>query len=185
MTGYVIPVAQSLIHDICGAQVQPFLLGFMDVEGEGKGVRSHQWPMFFAEDTNAESSNMLTADPCKVKYKITDTAHGHASDQTTLKDTVVNPTQDSMAVARHLVQLFAPENTYVADLCAGSGTFAIAAVLEGRNALAFDTDKNQRAGFVARCASVNSAIEIAHEKARKDPKYDPSDPSFKVLPRLQ
>lgn len=48
--------------------------------------------------------------------------------------------QQSVDIARYFIKIFSPERATVLDPCAGTGTFLIAALLEGRNAYGYELD---------------------------------------------
>ena len=87
------------------------------------------------------------------------------------KKVIINPCQDPISLARQLVRTFSKKGTYVADFCAGSGTFALAAVLEKRHAFALDTDAKQLAGLKERLASVQRSIDKEHSSAKDEVNY--------------
>ena len=80
---------------------------------------------------------------------------------------VVNETQFGLKCARELVRMFTKEADVVLDLCAGSGSFSVAALLERRYAITLDSDPTQKEGFVARVKSTQTQVEEQHTKLSK------------------
>ncbi|GAI65948.1 unnamed protein product [marine sediment metagenome] len=48
--------------------------------------------------------------------------------------------QQSVDIARYFIKTFSAESATVLDPCAGTGTFLVAALLEGRNAYGYEQD---------------------------------------------
>ena len=120
---------------------------------------------FFHEDDEGKhpmaASNVISFAPCQRKYKT-------STDATLASATkVVNPCQDSLKLARFIVTTFSAPEDLVVDMCSGSGTYSIAAALERRQALAFDTDKDQQFGFESRLLHIQSMVEDEQSKWAK------------------
>ena len=93
------------------------------------------------------------------------------------KGKVLNAAQDNLNIARGIflllsvtiipvlefVRLFSDPDDAVLDLYSGSMTFACAAILERRNAVAIDNDPQQRAGAQARVYNVAAKIKAEHQ----------------------
>lgn len=54
----------------------------------------------------------------------------------------VHPTQKPVALCEYLIQTYTQPGELVADICAGSGTTAVAALRTGRSFVCFEKDPN-------------------------------------------
>jgi hypothetical protein len=74
---------------------------------------------------------------------------------------VINPCQDPVPLLRDLIRHFSHENDWVLDLMCGSGSTSIAAALEGRHAVAVDTDRDQLfKGVLSRVNALNKEAAL-------------------------
>ena len=109
-------------------------------------------------------SNAISYTPCTHKFSMV----VHASDSSAPEGKrVVNETQFGLKCARELVRMFTKEADVVLDLCAGSGSFSVAALLERRYAITLDSDPTQKEGFVARVKLAQPQVEEQHTKLSK------------------
>ena len=123
--------------------------------------------------------NGITVPPNQQRWKATEVGNTSADSK------VVNPCQDSLRLCRFLVRTFSKPGDFVVDMCSGSGTYSVAALLERRHALAFDTDPRQKHGFMTRLLNIQKLVDKEQEKcaAAKAPHDDPEyvwDPEFHV-----
>lgn len=68
--------------------------------------------------------------------------------------TVQHPTQKPVELLRYLIRTFTNEGETVLDNCMGSGTTAVAAVLEHRHFIGFELNADYHAIATARVAKV-------------------------------
>lgn len=87
------------------------------------------------------------------------------------KQRVLNPCQESMPLMRALLIAFGKRDTMVFDWASGSGSFVIAATYEGVDSFGLDSDPSQKAGFLARLASTQKALDDNFHKNKTSVEY--------------
>ena len=70
----------------------------------------------------------------------------------------VHPTQKPVELCEYLIRTYTSEGEVVADLCAGSGTTAVAALNTGRRFLCFETAPTIYAPALERIAKAREAV---------------------------
>ena len=70
----------------------------------------------------------------------------------------VHPTQKPVPLCEYLIRTYTNEGEVVADLCAGSGTTAVAALNTGRRFLCFETAPAIYAPALERIAKAREAV---------------------------
>lgn len=76
---------------------------------------------------------------------------------------VVNPYQKPVALGAWFVKHFSEEGDWVADLCSGTGSTLVAALLNKRNGSAVDKSKNQIDFVASRIMTLESTWSLAEE----------------------
>ena len=70
----------------------------------------------------------------------------------------VHPTQKPVALCEYLIRTYTDEGQVVADICAGSGTTAVAALNTGRRFICFETAPAIYAPALERIAKAREAV---------------------------
>ena len=192
----------TVIPGLIAERVQPIVVGFFDktyiklasaAAGQDSGaaveaLAAYKLPTdsFFASDEACnvlKASNCLSFAPCQSKFVYAPASASSSSSKPSAESQPepVNPSQDSLMMARTFVRMFTDPGDMVGDFCSGSGTYSVAAVLDRRHAHAFDTDETQREGFEARLMKVQQMAADEGKKfaAKKPP---PGKPSYLWLP---
>ena len=92
----------------------------------------------------------------------------------------LNPTQKSMDEARWLIRHFSVPGDTVYSIFDGTGTYTIAALLEGRSALSVDRDDRQQQHARARVCSLKEAEQLRTLFWEKYTAYDEGPERFRA-----
>lgn len=127
------------------------------------------WTRFYSgTDKGFLSTDTFFCTPASQKFKA---VLGESAD----KLEVVNLAQDPLPMLRRMVRMFCPNESYVLDLCSGSGSTTIAALLERCHSVAVDSDPRQHNGMKTRVrqlqVAMNKEYEATYVKAKKFKKY--------------
>ena len=77
--------------------------------------------------------------------------------------TTVHPTQKPVALCEYLIRTYTRPGEVVADICAGSGTTAVAALNTGRRFVCFETAPAFYAAASERIRVARSAVEAGEK----------------------
>jgi len=119
-------------------------------EAYDKGYRKNQWTGSYGlfETTHVKSDGERY--PTDVVYFKTAESEGE----------VVHPTQKPVELGRYLIRTYTNPNAIVLDNACGSGSFLVSALLEGRNFIGIELNKN---GFLHHVKKMNY-IEVCNKR---------------------
>ena len=121
-------------EDICifYAQQPNYTPQMTEGEPYDKGVRKNQLTGSYGDFRPSHIKSDGSRYPTDVIYFKTAEAEGH----------VWHPTQKPVDLGRYLIRTYTQEGDTVLDNCFGSGSFLVAAALEGRNSIGIELNKN-------------------------------------------
>ena len=120
---------------------------YYSIRSAGKEYRYYADSVIYPDDVWSDISHLQQKDPERTGY----------------------PTQKPLALLRRIIRASCPENGLVADLCAGSGTTAVAAAMEGRRYCVVDKSPVSLSHTRSRLMSGGFGFHIQGETEWGDP----------------